>query len=84
MPVERVKCQPIDDENTVIQHPAWPHGHLVWMPIWLAGDNALDMDRQQELYTGIAMRACEGTGLARHALDWRKPWVMSFPARDVE
>lgn len=80
---EIILVQPVEPDE-VVRHPAWPHKHLVWKPVFVTGDEVLDLDRQQELYAGIALRALEGTRMEHAALNWNKMWVLSVPESMIE
>lgn len=84
MDTERVLVQPIFADEDVVRHPIWPHKHLVWKPIYVTGEEVLDLDRQKELYTGIALRALKDSPMEHAALNWDKMWVLSVPAHMVQ
>lgn len=73
-----VAVQVPQSENEVIRHPAWKHFHVVWRPLYITGEGALEIDHQKQVFQTRAMAACQGTDMP--GVYWNKPWVISLPA----
>lgn len=76
----------IDDYITVqalqgepVRHPAWPHAHLAWIPLYLTEEAGVSVEHQTQVFRTRAMAACQGTSLEQPAIMWDRPWVLSLP-----